>query len=140
MTDVTEALHGGCSCGAIRFVIASIFDVLHCHCSGCRKRSGAPVSLSIIVPEADFRFTAGNPAHFRSATGGMSHFCATCGGQLFFRRKDWPSVSVVHGCLDMPEHVLPRAHQWTSQALPWFKIADDLPRYASGEVPHPDKR
>lgn len=42
MTRSAETFAGGCSCGAVRFEIGEIFDAGCCHCSICRRMSGAP--------------------------------------------------------------------------------------------------
>jgi hypothetical protein len=40
---MTQKLTGGCHYQAIRYEVESIFDAGYCHCSICRKLSGAPV-------------------------------------------------------------------------------------------------
>lgn len=37
-------LEGGCLCGAVRYrVTGKPYHVTHCHCSMCRRASGAPL-------------------------------------------------------------------------------------------------
>jgi len=137
---MAQAHDGGCLCGAVRYRIDSIFDVVYCHCTICRKTSGGPVFLAVIVQAPDFHLLKGELAQYRSSNGGRRGFCSRCGSQISFTAPDWPYVSISHGSLDAPEHVLPRIHQWTQSALSWFKIADDLPRVPDGQLPHPDLR
>ncbi|WP_145963578.1 GFA family protein [Bradyrhizobium algeriense] len=131
---------GGCLCDAIRYRIHSIFDVVYCHCAKCRRRCGAPVSLSVVVPKGEFELIKGAPASFRSSGVGANHFCSICGTQLYFVEDRGPYVSVSHGSLDEPESVRPRAHQWLGSALSWFHIDDGLPSFADGHLTHPDRR
>jgi hypothetical protein len=140
MESMTECHEGGCLCGAVRYRIRSIFDVVYCHCAMCRRRSGAPVYLSIVVPKDAFELVKGAPASFSSSDIGASHFCSTCGTPLYFVETQGPYVSVSHGSLDEPERVQPKAHQWRGSALSWFHIADELPSFADGQLTHPDRR
>ena len=133
-------LVGGCLCGAIRFRVDAVFDVVYCHCSLCRRRSGAPVTLSLVVEKDAFHLTAGQPSRYRSSDIGESCFCSACGDQLFFLSPQSPYVSISHGALDDQESVLPQAHQWTGNRLAWFDIRDDLVRYDDGQLAHPAKR
>src|SRR5438552_1848995 len=61
------AITGGCFCGAIRYrVSATTGDVTHCHCSICRRTTGAPFVTWATFPAAAFAFTAGTPAELRA--------------------------------------------------------------------------
>jgi len=44
-------------------------------------------------------------------------------------------ISISHGSLDEPEFVVPKAHQWTHSALPWFQIQDELPSFSRPTFP-----
>ena len=63
-----NAIEGGCLCGAIRYrsELAPIASVL-CHCSSCRRASGAPSLAWLILPAEGFSFTQGEPKTFRSS-------------------------------------------------------------------------
>ncbi len=52
-------LKGSCLCGGIRYEIdADLGPVTNCHCSQCRKASGAAFASNASVPAAAFRFIA----------------------------------------------------------------------------------
>ena len=128
-----RALHtGGCLCGAVRFhARGKPLLVEHCHCSMCRKASGAPVVTSANFPSASFRWTKGRLKFHRSSPKSRRGFCARCGSQLTFRydgRDDYVSVNV--GCLDHPERVTPECHIYVADAIPWMLHKDGLPRHA----------
>lgn len=60
----------------------------------------------------------------------MRHFCGDCGTSLFFEPLDRPEVwEVLAGTLDDPNWLKMTAHIWTSSAVPWMHIDDDLPRF-----------
>ena len=65
---------GGCLCGAIRYEIDAVFDVIYCHCKHCRRSSGAPVLLTAQVSGDAFRLTKGSPSEYRTSDSGRSFF------------------------------------------------------------------
>ena len=48
-------------------------------------------------------------------------------------------VQVSLGSLDEPERVRPDDHVWTQDQLPWFEIADQLPRFEQSSSAVPTK-
>ena len=48
-------------------------------------------------------------------------------------------VQVSLGSLDEPERVRPDDHVWTQDQLPWFEIADQLPRFTQSSSAVPTK-
>jgi len=127
---------GGCFCGAIRYrVSAATRDVSHCHCSICRRTTGAPFVTWATFPAAALVFTAGTPAELRATPRAVRQLCSLCGTALTFRETARPNaVDVTVGSMDCPDAVVPAAHIWTSSQLAWLQLADDLPRHA-GEDP-----
>ena len=126
-----EPLEGGCLCGAVRYrVSAPPLDTDYCHCRMCQRSSGAPVLASAQIPSEGFAFIKGAPRAYRSSAKAERLFCPNCGSQLTFRVVADPSfVSVNTATLDRPERFAPRMHIWCESRIPWFEVADDLPRY-----------
>ena len=51
---------GGCFCGFVRYrADGAPFDETNCHCTICRRTSGAPFVAWFSVARADFAFIAG---------------------------------------------------------------------------------
>ena len=48
-------------------------------------------------------------------------------------------VQIAVGSLDQPERVRIDDHVWTEMQLPWFQIADQLPRFAQSSSAVPTK-
>src|SRR4030095_17022782 len=64
-----QMLKGGCFCGWIRYETeATPFDETNCHCSICRRTTGAPFVAWFSVPRSQFRLVCGEPTRFRSTT------------------------------------------------------------------------
>lgn len=124
-------LQGGCFCGRIRYeVTGTPFNETNCHCSICRRTTGAPFVAWFSVRPSEFRVVSGEPARFRSSAKATRGFCAHCGTQLMFQGDDWPDEVDVTTCsLDHPEHVPPNDHIHTSSKLRWVHLSDGLPQH-----------
>ena len=137
-------MQGGCFGRAIRYEVAELpFQETNCHCSICRRTSGAPFVAWFSVPKARFRLLAGEPRRFRSSATGTRSFCPSCGTPLTCELDEFPEEIDVTLCsLDTPAAVRPKDHTWTSSQLPWVKLADGLPSYREsrqeGENSRPD--
>jgi len=126
-----SAHEGGCLCGAVRYRVSSApLEVTHCHCSLCRRSSGAAFVTWAVFPAAAFAFTAGEPRARRSSAGATRAFCGDCGTPLAFREDAQPErIDVTAGSLDRPAAVTPRDHTFTADMVPWLRLADGLPRH-----------
>jgi hypothetical protein len=127
----TRAVHtGGCLCGAVRFrARGHPLLVEHCHCSMCRKASGAPVVTFTRVALGEFAFTKGKPKEYRSSKRGRRGFCPKCGSQIYFMYDAKPdSIGLNVGCFDEPERLKPVRHIFSDTMIPWLHMDDGLPR------------
>jgi hypothetical protein len=124
-------LKGGCFCGWVRYeTVGTPFDETNCHCSMCRRTTGAPFVAWFSVPRSQFRLVCGEPTRFKSTTKGTRSFCPQCGTQLTFEHEDFLGEIDVTTCtLDDPERVPPKDHTRTSSKLSWVKLADQLPEH-----------
>src|SRR5262245_21087396 len=130
---------GHCFCGFVRYEASGApANETNCHCSICRRTSGAPFVAWVTVPRDRFRFLGGEPASFRSSDHGTRTFCPRCGPPLTFRSDRSPDEVDVTTCsLDDPEALPPRDHTRTSAQLSWVKLADGLPRHREGRDDEP---
>jgi hypothetical protein len=140
-----ETFRGGCFCGAVRFELGEIFDAGYCHCSICRRFSGAPFVVWANAPGRAFRLTAGTPSGFASSDHWVRYFCPTCGAPVYGRHPAPPAhgpdpLCIFTPSLDTPDAVRPSAHVWCGSGLADFEIRDDLPRFEDGRLGHPSER
>ena len=57
---MAETLDGSCLCGGVRFEVDLPFTrAIHCHCSRCRKHSGAFGLTVGHIPRSQFRLLQG---------------------------------------------------------------------------------
>lgn len=129
-------LAGGCYCGAIRYeAVGKPFNLTSCHCSICRRTTGAPFVAWFTVSRPGFRFVVGEPARFLSTPQGQRAFCGHCGTRLTFEHDGLPDeIDVTTLSLDDPEALPPEDHTRTSSQLSWIALADDLPRHREGRT------
>ena len=52
-------IRGSCVCGGIRFEIEKVTALTHCHCTVCRKESGATFATYAHVRREQFRLLSG---------------------------------------------------------------------------------
>src|SRR5262249_12277169 len=133
---VPTMLTGGCFCGYVRYEThASPAKQTTCHCSVCRRTSGAPFVAWFTVPVRDYRLLAGQPARFASSSGGERSFCPQCGTPLTFQSRQYADEIDVTTCsLDDPERAPPRDHTYTRSQLSWVQLADGLPRFSAART------
>jgi hypothetical protein len=124
-------LTGGCFCGWVRYEAnGTPFHETHCHCSMCRRTTGAPFVTWFSVPRSRFALVRGEPARFKSSAKGERSFCGRCGTQLTFEHQDFPGEIDITTCsLDDPNVLPPKDHTWTRSRLDWIALADKLPEH-----------
>ena len=105
---------GGCACGAVRFELAGPpLKVGLCHCTKCRKATGAPFLHYADWPLAAFRVNG------RYATWKGRSFCPVCGTRLFQLGDD--GVEVALGAVDeAPGDLAPSREAWTVRREHWL--------------------
>jgi hypothetical protein len=130
------ALAGSCLCGSVAFAAAALPPrVLHCHCSLCRKRSGAPFTSTLLVPRAAFRWLRGGERIARWAAPAprryLALFCADCGSPVPHEAPDARLVALPAGAVDTPLPRLPAAHAYVGSKADWYEIRDSWPRFVA---------
>ncbi len=122
---------GGCSCGAVRFSADGAPNwVAHCHCSDCRRATGAAFSTYVGYPLAAVRFDTDRPAGRQSSPGVVRRFCPHCGTPISYEGRRWADEIHLFVCtFDDPALFQPTAHVYVSEQLPWLRLADGLPSH-----------
>ncbi len=132
-------IHGSCLCGGVRFeVLVPFRRANYCHCSRCRKHSGAAALAQGRVSRDGFRLLAGAEliATFHPANGMAKAFCRVCGSSLFGGTwPEGPEVSIRLGSLDADPGIRPQYHSFVGSKAPWEEPCDDgLPRYDGPKI------
>jgi hypothetical protein len=138
---VEECFEGGCLCGAVRYrADAPPLRGVICHCSMCRRHSGAPALGFVHFPRAAFAWPKAEPTWYRSSRYAERGFCAVCGSTIAMREEVLADrVQVAVGSLDEPQRVRIDDHVWTEARIAWFDVKDDLPRFPQSSIAVPSK-
>jgi hypothetical protein len=137
-------LRGGCLCGAVRYeCTGNPEDASYCHCDDCKKATGGPYTVGVLVKVVDLRILSGRVKGYTTiADSGRKitrEFCPNCGSPLFTRAEKCPDlVFLKAGCLDESELIKPSCQIWTKRAVPWAYIDEKLPCYPESEPSQPD--
>lgn len=120
---------GRCYCGATTLMADGLpLSVAYCHCSDCRRWTGAPVAAFAALP-ADALVIDPDPGPLSAVPGVERWVCPMCGSPLAARFDYLPGhVYVPLGVLDQAADLPPKVHAHAGDRLPWLHIADDLPR------------
>ena len=124
-------VEGRCLCGDVRFQVegAPIW-VGHCHCQSCRRNTGAAVATFVGFAPEQVTYTAGERQMYESSPGVRRRFCGKCGTPLSYEADRFPGeIHLYISTLDEPDRFIPEFHVFYAERIPWFEIADDLPRH-----------
>lgn len=119
-------MRGKCLCGLIEFEILGAIPALYqCHCSLCRKQSGASSNAAVIVAGEQFQWLAGQE-HISSwikGTGFRSDFCSRCGSPVPNPLGSTPYYWVPAGLLEGDVQLKVGAHLFVGSKASWDVIA-----------------
>jgi hypothetical protein len=130
MEDIMQA-EGRCHCGAISYAVLG--EVVHhalCHCTDCRRASGAPaVSWALFARDAVRIY--GEPRVYASSAKAQRHFCAVCGTSLFYTSDEiFPGqIDIQSATLDDPGMLALQCHVQTVERISWMERLDAIPAF-----------
>ncbi len=140
MTDPGKAssrtLAGNCFCGAVRYAVPDEFlYALNCHCSNCRRTTGAAFKPLAGIERAKLSVISGQDKLlvFGEDEGHDAH-CKVCGSLLYSVVRDGKFVHVAMGTLLDDPAIRPTRHIFVGSKAAWFTITDDLPQYQEHAV------
>jgi len=124
-------LEGKCLCGGVHYTVADEFAyAMNCHCSNCRRATGAAFKPFGGIARGKLAITAGENNVLRYG-GDNAHdvHCKTCGSLLYSVVRDGAFVHVAFGTLVDAPTMRPTRHIFVGSKAPWFEIADNLPQH-----------
>ena len=125
---------GGCSCGAVRYRLASDPLFTHCcHCLNCQRQTGSAFVINLLIEADRVELLAGAPQPVdvpRDDGSAQRIFrCPACQVAVF-SQYGRPEVRFVRGgTLDTPASVTPDVHIYTRSRLPWIALPDSVPAF-----------
>lgn len=129
---MTNALEGGCLCGAVRYMAsAEPMMVGNCYCTDCRKSSGTSHCTHAMVPDAAFSASGEIKYHDRPADSGnivSRGFCPNCGSAILSHNSAMPGMTFIRvSSLDNLDAVEPQMTVYASRAPAWAPLDRSKP-------------
>jgi hypothetical protein len=124
-------MEGGCTCGAVRYRLASEPLFIHCcHCLSCQRQTGSAFVINLLIERERVEVT-GEPVAIDVARDNGStqkvYRCPSCQIAVF-SEYTYPEVWFVRGgTLDEPRTVEPDVHIFTRSKLPWVTLPEGVP-------------
>ena len=135
MTDSAKSnariLAGECFCRAVGYAVADEFAyAMNCHCSNCRRTTGAAFKPFAGIARDKLSVTRGEGSltTYGDEANHDAH-CGRCGSLLYSVVRDGAFVHVAMGTLVDDPSIRPTAHIFVGSKAAWFAITDDLPQY-----------
>lgn len=127
-------IFGGCTCGDVRYRMASEPMFVHCcHCRWCQRETGAAFALNAIIEADRITLEAGKPEAIdtpsQSGRGQTIFRCKQCRVALWSHYAGAGSlVNFLRvGTLNQPDLVPPDIHIYTTSKQPWLVLPADIP-------------
>jgi hypothetical protein len=123
---------GGCTCGAVRYRLASEPLFIHCcHCLNCQRQTGSAFVINLLIEANRVELLSGEPQPVDVPRDDGSrqriYRCPSCQVAVY-SEYGWPQLLFVRGgTLDEPSAVAPDVHIYTRSKLPWITIPDGVP-------------
>ncbi|OLE66667.1 MAG: hypothetical protein AUG09_06355 [Acidobacteria bacterium 13_1_20CM_2_68_7] len=127
-------LEGSCACGQVRYrATGPLTEMIHCHCSDCRKRHGAAFATHVGVPRERFTFVQGQDMLqlYRSDSGTRRWFCRCCGSKMISEADGWRDTYFTAGTLDTPPAAPAQMHIFVRSKVGWYEIRDGHPQHST---------
>jgi hypothetical protein len=125
-------LTGTCLCGAVTYTVPDSFEyALNCHCSQCRRTTGAAYKPIAGIKSDQLTLTKGADTILRYGPDPTAHnaHCAKCGSFLYSIVRAGTYAHIAMGTLIDTPTIRPAAHIFVASKAPWHNITDDLPQF-----------
>ena len=127
---MTDKITGACHCKSIKYTInGPIKASANCHCSTCKKMTGAAFATIAIVADESLEITQGEEklSSYKVSDNLTKSFCRTCGTPIFNVHKKFPGNRMLPvGTLDVQEVAMPAINVYCESMLPWVKDIAEL--------------
>ena len=131
---MNEVREGGCSCGAVRYRLASEPMFVHCcHCLNCQRQTGSAFVINLLIERDRVELLAGEPepvAVPRDDRSKQRIFrCPDCQVAVFSEYGRPQVLFVRGGTLDEPRYVTPDVHIFTKSKVDWVELPESTPAF-----------
>ena len=125
---------GGCSCGAVRYRLASEPMFVHCcHCLNCQRQTGSAFVVNLLIEADRVELLAGAPeaVDVPRDDGSSQRIsrCPTCRVAVYSEYGRPQVLFVRAGTLDDPRGVTPDVHIYTKSKVDWVALPESTPAF-----------
>jgi hypothetical protein len=123
---------GSCLCGLIHYAVEEPGIVINlCHCSKCRKSSGAAFGSVMHIGLERFRWLegAGFVRAYATESGYGRSFCNRCGSPVPSVSEHTGNVAIPAGTLDGDPRCEPVGHIYTGSSAAFFDCSRQYPHF-----------
>jgi hypothetical protein len=127
-------LNAQCFCGAVRFAVEDAFAyAFYCHCSRCRRRTGAACAAIGGIASEKVHVMRGDEYVLKldESERGYVGVCKQCCSPLYSVVNAGKFVHVPLGVLDGAPSKAPDHHIQVASKAEWHSITDGLPQFAA---------
>jgi hypothetical protein len=126
---------GHCLCGKVHWTLESEpTSVHHCHCSMCRRWTGAAFVTLVWVRRDAVKWLGEDPKVFRSSPIAIRTHCNDCGTPIYLAYDAGDEIAFAAGTIENAESLIPTHHYGVEGQLSWADIGADLPKERSQET------
>lgn len=130
----TQPVKGSCLCRSVTFEIRGTPSAFrYCHCSRCRKATGAAHAANIFVPQDQFTWLSGETLvnHFKvpDARVYTVYFCTRCGSRVPHLNRERGEFLVPAGLLDGDPEARPQHNIFWESRAAWLVETPGLPKF-----------
>lgn len=133
-----DQFEGSCMCGGVAFAAHTPRSIFHCHCESCRRSTGQASVAFASFAAADVTFSGIDRKIYESSPGVGRAFCPDCGTPIAWQGRGTKSgvdlIEIYLGTFVEREKLQPTFHVFYEERVPWFDVADGLPRYRGVDV------
>ena len=126
-------LEGGCTCGAVRYRLASEPMFVHCcHCRNCQRQTGSAFVVNLLIEADRVEVLAGAPQAVEAPRDGNPQRifrCPRCQVAVFSEYGRPEVLFVRGGTLDEPTGITPDVHIYTRSKVEWVSLPPGTPAF-----------
>jgi hypothetical protein len=129
---MSTSISGSCLCGAVRYSVPDEFHAaFNCHCSLCRRATGAAFKPMAAIRFDKITLTQGQAdvLIYGDRDGSHDVHCRHCGSFLYSHIAANGNGHVAMGTLIDTPSIKPQFHMFVGSKAPWHEITDDLPQF-----------
>ena len=119
--------------GRLEYEVADAFEyALNCHCSQCRRTTGAAFRPLAGIEASKLRVRCGEEDALRYGDeGSYDLHCGACGSLLYSLVREGHYVHVAMGTVVDEPTIRPTMHIFVGSKAPWFEITNRLPQFGA---------